>query len=360
MITSLQIENFRGFRALAIDDFDRLNLIVGQNNVGKTALLEAMLVPHHMDPRKMLRRRGPIRADRAADYEEHWSWLFHERNTDSTILISEKTVACPVTARVSIVQSTDPIQVDLPLIEVDDLHEETNSNERIATLFKQLRMELRIPAKEMQVATAQVVTGQFKPRLRVRYSKPIGLPFPMSFSGASRFLTQRDAERYSELERRGEQTVLIDAAREIDGRIRRFSVQVVEDRPVLYADVGMKQLMPLYLLGDGFNSFLSMLLGIADARGGVVLIDEIENGLHWSVLPSVWRAVAAAARAADVQIFATTHSWECIRVAHETLAADDHYDLRLHRLEVVDGMLRVVTYNRETTEAALVMGLEMR
>lgn len=360
MITSLQIENFRGFRTLTIDEFDRLNLIVGPNNVGKTALLEAILMPRHMDPRKMLRRRHAARGDRNVDYEEHWSWLFHERDTDSTIFISEDTIAGKITASVRIVQSTDPIQVDLPLIEVDDLQEERSTDEKIATLFKQLRMELRVPAKEMQVTTAQVVTGQFKPRLRVRYSRPVGLPFPMAFEGVSRFLLQRDAERYSELERRGEHEVLAEAAKQIDDRIRRLSVQVVEEHPVLCADVGLRQLIPVYLLGDGFNSLLSILLAIADARGGIVLVDEIENGLHWSVLPFVWRAVAVAARSADVQVFATTHSWECIRVAHETLASDDRYDLRLHRLERVDGTSRAVIYNRETIEAALVMGLEMR
>lgn len=51
----------------------------------------------------------------------------------------------------------------------------------------------------------------------------------------------------------------------------------------------------------------------------------IENGLHYSTMVEVWKAIAEAARRAETQIFATTHSWECIKAAHEAFTADDTY-----------------------------------
>jgi AAA15 family ATPase/GTPase len=101
-------------------------------------------------------------------------------------------------------------------------------------------------------------------------------------------------------------------------------------------------------------------MAIVSASGGVVLIDEVENGLHYSVQQKVWRAIAHAARQANVQVFATTHSWECLVKAHEAFAEDEVYDFRWHRLQLVDGRIEVVSHDREMIEAALYSGVEIR
>jgi len=62
----------------------------------------------------------------------------------------------------------------------------------------------------------------------------------------------------------------------------------------------------------------------------------------------------------NVQVFATTHSLECIMAAHRAFSGGNTYDFRLHRLEDVDGKIRAVTYDRESLEAAIDMGLEVR
>jgi AAA15 family ATPase/GTPase len=95
-------------------------------------------------------------------------------------------------------------------------------------------------------------------------------------------------------------------------------------------------------MGEGMVRLLSLVLEITNASGGVVLVDEIENGLHHSVLTKVWRAVGEASRRSNTQIFATTHSWECIRAAHEAFLQNGIYDLRLHRLERINGDIEAV------------------
>ena len=92
----------------------------------------------------------------------------------------------------------------------------------------------------------------------------------------------------------------------------------------------------------------------------ICLIDEIENGLHHSVLREVWKGLAALVRRDNVQIFATTHSWECAIAAHEVFREYDPYDFALHRLERIDGEIQAFTYDRETLDAVDQLEMEVR
>ncbi|MBL8971571.1 MAG: ATP-binding protein [Myxococcales bacterium] len=84
--------------------------------------------------------------------------------------------------------------------------------------------------------------------------------------------------------------------------------------------------MPLRSLGDGFGRILQLVLKLLPARGGFLLIDEFENGLHFSVQEKLWTLLLRMAERLDIQVFATTHSWDCIesftRAAHANKAAE--------------------------------------
>ena len=86
----------------------------------------------------------------------------------------------------------------------------------------------------------------------------------------------------------------------LEPRLRRLAVLVTGDIPVIHGDIGIGRMMPISMMGEGTGRLLSILLAMANAPGGTVLIDEIENGLHHSVLAPVWHALAQAARHAKV------------------------------------------------------------
>ena len=88
-----------------------------------------------------------------------------------------------------------------------------------------------------------------------------------------------------------------------------------------------------------------------------MLVDEIENGFHHSVLEKVWRSVLGAAEEFNTQIFASTHSFECLEAAHNALETDS---FRVHRFESADGGARAVSYDPSELEAAVSFGLEVR
>jgi len=129
---------------------------------------------------------------------------------------------------------------------------------------------------------------------------------------------------------------------------------------MMHGDIGLGRLVPLPVMGEGMVRLASLVLAIGNVPNGVVLVDEIENGLHHSILPKVWQAIGEVARQFNTQVFTTTHSLECIVAAHRAFSESERYDFRLHRLERVNETIRAVTYDQETLEAAIETGLEVR
>jgi predicted ATPase len=70
--------------------------------------------------------------------------------------------------------------------------------------------------------------------------------------------------------------------------------------------------IPLNGMGDGILRILQLVLGIFPAKNGFLLIDEFENGLHFSVQAQIWKLIFELASELNIQVFATTHSWDCI------------------------------------------------
>jgi len=129
---------------------------------------------------------------------------------------------------------------------------------------------------------------------------------------------------------------------------------------LIYVDVGLQEKIPAVHLGQGFVRLLSIYAEIIASNKQVILIDEIENGLHHSVLADIWRGLLNAAEHENVQVFATTHSYECIRAAHQAFAETLAYDFALHRLDEVRGEITVTTLDKEALETSLASNFEVR
>lgn len=133
-----------------------------------------------------------------------------------------------------------------------------------------------------------------------------------------------------------------------------------ERNPVAGVD-GSPRPLPLRALGDGAYRLLGMALSVINASDGVLLVDEIDTGLHHSVLKSVWRAIASWAIEVNVQVFATTHSWDCVEAFQAAMAeADEPDDGLLLRLEQCDRETRVVSYDARRLTIATKSAIEVR
>ena len=147
---------------------------------------------------------------------------------------------------------------------------------------------------------------------------------------------------------------------EVEPRLQSIETLQTGNEPLIYADLGLSEKIPVTQIGQGFNRLLDTYSEIVAAEAKVLLVDEIENGLHHSVLPTIWRGLFHAAEEVGVQIFATTHSWECVLAADEAAGEDPKHDLNLIRLDRVDENIRATIIDKDALSTAKELHWEMR
>ncbi len=355
MYESFTIRNFRGFHDLEFAPLTRVNLITGANNVGKTALLEGIFLHLGVNNPQIPLRVNIIRGIERFKIqpEDLWGWLFFAKR------LSEPIILTSIDDR----GVSRTVEIALVVPETSHISAQDRDTTKHSAAFSSAALE---GPRELVLSYHDSLGNKTDGRvfistsgeLEARLSSRASLPQGIYLSTRSRFVHE-DAERYSNLERVGKHESILPILRLMEPRLTRIAVVISGGMPLISGDIGIGELIPLPLMGEGMVRLMSILLAITNSPGGVVLIDEIENGLHHSVMNRIFEAVGMAARTHDTQVFATTHSWECIRAAHDAFSAAVQ-EWRLHRLEQVSGQIRDYVYDEDSLSASLRADLEVR
>lgn len=319
MLTSLEIQNFKAFRHLKIGRLAKVNLFVGEGNSGKTSLLEAIEFLPRKD--KNYEEATWFRPLPVAVFESDWAkWYFNDLN------------------------SNEDVQVRALVDRSFHLHSQlsrkdkgvSNPDSQRSAHFKMVLTESPVTWAHDWPKIAHCSTSRKDP---VRLSQ--------------------DFDKWT-LPSINEQR-LLDIAKRVEPRLRLLRPMEPSGTRMLYADIGLPERIALPLLGEGLNRLIEIFGAIVGEEADIVLIDEIENGLHWKALPKVWQGIKAVVDTEDVQIFATTHSLECIKAAFEVFNGPPAEDFAVHRLERrEDGEIHCVTMDEVTLGEMLEGGWEVR
>lgn len=348
MLKDLRIRNYRALGEFEIGGMAPVNVLTGANNSGKTTLLEALfLLSGAGNPHMALNANVTRGIDLPAVSvlpETLWPPIFTALDTTRTIEIGAKHESAGRLA-LNIAFERSP-SFELPLDGPDIASDQPLSSES-ALLFS-----FRKDSGEMTEGRIRGAGG----RLRIDQpdSRP---PFPAIFLSSRIGNVREDAMRLGQLRKRKLGELVLDALRIVEPRLRSVEDNSASGHPMIWGDVGLSELLPLPAMGEGMTRIARLVLAISAAPDGVVLVDEIENGFHHTVLEKVWRAVDTAARQFDTQVVASTHSFECLEAAQHALGPDR---LAVHRLETAGDGIRCVTYGPDAIEAAVSHGLEVR
>jgi len=338
MITSLKLENFRIFTGLEVAPLKPVNLFAGANNTGKTCILEALYLLFGEQAQLQLLPSAfrstlstPSQPNTSDDFATFWEALFYDRQTQVPASIEAK---------------TGPDKAQLCRVR-------TLPDGRMVLFYRDREGTVNAPPPSFTITSSSIAAH-------------LPNPFAKKFIVLSTRLEHptRDAELYNQVAlSEGGEEKLLQLLREIDPRLQRlrYAKPPGTSQPLVYASfAGLKRALSMTQTGQGFSKLFSLFCQMLVSKAEVLLIDEIENGLYYETMPQIWKGIATLAASEKIQVFATTHSRECLIAAHETMKAMPSYDFALHRLQRVHGRLEAVTHDQGMLEVALNSGLEVR
>ena len=359
MIDTLKLKSFRIFPDLEIAGLKRINLFAGANNTGKTAILEALYLLFADGPDRVqalpsvFRNKVSFPQQNPAhhtsdDLVTFWRALFHDGLRDGTPIISAKIrhgdlAGCRLQQKQGIINigyaplgaDSQPLPQPPEAPAPPDIVARTNWNVSF-TVDKAANLS-RLTPNPFACSTSDLSTKSWHP--------------------------SRDVVLYNDLQlKKGRADKLLHLLQKIDPRLNKllYATQPETSGPQIYTDFGGSNALCITQAGQGFNKLFSLYCQVLSEKSQVLLIDEIEDGLYYKTLPEIWRGIADLAESENIQVFATTHSRECIAAAHEVMKARSNYDFALHRLQWVRGKLEAVTHDREMLDAALDSEMEVR
>lgn len=358
MLKRIQVRNFRGLRDLSMEPLSRVNLIAGKNNSGKTSLLEAMFLLFGAgNPQLALNANvirnislvGRIDPDSGVlsvvmAKEHPWKELFFGLDMDRSIQVLGGhaflgEMILHIAAGIS--------QKSYAAVEQSNSASVTNQIGDPALTFSysdsgkdQAESYVRVTANGLDFNRADA---------EVPYAAIILLPRSAA--------TEEDVVRLGRIKQQKRGDIILDALQIIEPRLQGIEELSGNGAPAIWGDIGLSELVPLSVMGDGMVRLARLVLAVSSVPGGLVLVDEIENGFHHALLPDVWRVIDRIALQSNAQVFATTQSYECVKAAQEALSSERFL---YHRLDAADSMVHCVTYTPDSIEAAIRHDLEVR
>jgi hypothetical protein len=360
MISKIEVYNFRCFRHLQLEGLKRVNLITGQNSSGKSAFLESIFISSgSLAPSTVFQMRGIRKMGNqivapldASSYRGLWEDLFFD--FDQKKKVSIKIEGNPASDGRSLkIEYITPVGTqELPF---DKLSSSNGGSRAQQAGIPQIEFKWKRDGHPEIVSKPKFLqTG-----MQIDASRVDLFPCVWFTPGVAE-IPEENAKRFSELDKAHGIAPVIAALSKEFSYIEGLSLDYHAGIPMVFAQVkGKIRKMPVPLLSDGVNRLMGICLGLAIFEGGVVLIDQIEDGFHHKLLPSIWSSVYSLAKKFNVQLFVSSHSGECIRAMMEVLKGHEA-DFALLRATRKESGCTMTVLDGQYLESALEQDFEVR
>ena len=338
MMESFYIQNFKNFEELTLEQLRRVNLIVGKNSVGKSTLLEAIAVylseGDEYCLKEILMGRGeqllynPQNEDTQHIIKERLLSLFHgwEENYSKDFFIK---LAVNKDESMTIQQ-----------VYISDYRKDGIPEGQSLYVFNQEEFD-KEGGKMTFTTNGLIAQIKNKGANVIRYDhahlftiKPHKI-IPYQMVHTADFNNNNNALLYDKISLSPLENYIVKALNIINENIDRITFVNDELRerfriPVVsLKDTGRR--VHLSSMGDGLNRILTIILSMLNCKNGVLLLDEFETGLHYSVQKQLWEIIFLLAEELNVQVFVTSHSFDCLKAFAETNVSEQGMLIRLEQ-----------------------------
>ena len=351
MLDSLLIKNFRSLEHLEVPKLGRVNLMVGKNNSGKSTVLEALriyagnaqrslleIIARGHDERYQVQEGESLEGEAVAPFQDFFTGRRFPKSSQTAITVGEinkpsslLTIKYAMLEEVEETVTDDTGATTRVRRYIHDPEEEAETDEDLQPVFVMHKGERSLPLLKL-------MGSGMRGRVAIENTPSV----PCSVIPTEFISMDELADAWDAVALRDEEEVVKRALRIVSPDFESL-VFVRADgssgpgryRPMRTAMVklaGMSRPVPLNSMGDGTLRVLQLALKLFAAKSGFLLIDEFENGLHYSVQEKVWGLLFEVAERHNIQIFATTHSWDCIESFTKVAVARTETDGVLFRL----------------------------
>ena len=322
---NIEIKNFRGIDHLKIDDFSRVNILLGQNSSGKSSVLECLLLMMGMSNPDLPQTINSIRSRNYSSFAD-LGYMFHNYNLNVK----------PETSSVLFDDTKRHLSLELTYVfdekSQPDLQNGQIPTSETKTFLNTLKMLFDIESgQQKSTHECSLTVNQqgliYNKKLAEGYLEKNSVAFLSSDLAAG-----NPANDLVELAKRRLKDTVIEQLRHFDSRITTLEIL----NNVAYVGLeGINQLLAVNMQGDGLRRYLNIVAASANPINNILLIDEIENGLHYSAYKKLWEAIFALATTTNKQVFVTTHSKETLSHLNEMLEEHPEYqqEMRLYTIE---------------------------
>jgi AAA15 family ATPase/GTPase len=373
LIRDLIIKGYRCFEDFSMNGLTRVNLLVGNNNSGKTSFLEAVYLLVNQPS------MGTVQTTIREIFENRgeFSQQVEMVNNQSKQIITQKFFLDRFfygfgknkLDKFSILGRENSEQIKVfSFLETEELSfyypedvstfndMSTSTLDWVPCAFFDFSIT-GIMKKQLISDFDEISTGE------LALKKDFSLLIQNSFFLSNRQISFDEiAKLWDKINLSPKEYIVIEALKIIIPDVERVGFSISPGMNTIKLKLkDQTELVPLSSMGDGMNRILTLAMALVSTEKGVLLIDEIETGLHYEAQLDMWRLVLKTAQDLDVQVFATTHSWDCIAAFKEALQElEDQSVAKLFRLDSKYGKLRAVEYDAEEIRIAVNQGIEVR
>jgi len=366
MLRDLTIQNYRCFKDFHIDGLARVNLIVGMNNSGKTSLLEAVyLLVNQVNPGCLLYpldNRGeilPLKRPRlrssgeviSHSYQIDHIFYGHKLNTEQAIHFQSQQEQ-PLSLKIQLSQKDPKKKSSNSLIVESDIYVL-----QLSFLYGSA-ISFDVPLLDDCSITEQAFRSMRLSRIQQSESNNICDFITTNLRGFDELATLWD-----EITLTPKEDKVLEALQILEQNIQRisFTSRQTYDSGILLKIREHSHPIPLGSMGEGMRRILTLVMAAVTVENGFLLVDEIETGLYYETQTDMWRLILETAQQLNVQVFATTHSWDCISAFQEALGQlEDTSVAKLFRLSRKGENIRAVDYPAEKLGVAVRQNIEVR
>ena len=364
MIKDLTVDNYRLFRHFKLDSIARVNLIVGTNNSGKSSLLETIHLLTSNDLRLslvfILSERGEFvsgtldpRFNRGKTGGYQVAQIFYNRSLKpGQIATIHSTASKDTTLRIALrTKLRDNEGVEQPFL-VDEKDAEGMADDLAELLV--FERNGRESAKRLPITEDGLLIYDRLYAQRIPHPKGNSKLVTTNYLGYDELAVLWD--KITLTPREGK---VIEALQLLEPKVKR--INFTTSRSILLLLREENEPIPLGSMGDGMRRILAIIASLVSVEEGTLLVDEIGAGLYYGVLVDMWRLILETSLKQGAQVFATTHSWDCVKAYQQALDSFDNSDIGcLIRLERVDDEIKAGTYSANELDIAINQGIEVR